>query len=450
MTTLTDIRRRMLQRGPADIGRVENIAALDADDVTVTKLGIGSYDANYLNGYFMIRPQAADAANRNPRVVDTFFPATGILRHTGTSYTDTTATNETVEIWKYDPDLVEQCIQIALERLRRSYQLTLPALNGSRMHFLHSLPAIVKPSDVMRIEGSSSRVLSNNRYFDEFFTVNSSGVLQPDFWTLSGGTMARSTTQTYRSKYALGITRAGSDITLTQNVGLVRNGVSGEDLAGRTVGACLVAWSTEASQIRVGINDGVTTTYSSYHTGADTWEELTVSKTLSAAATKCEVTISVESSNTVCYAGECYLAYEGIQDDDRRDSHTNWSVWDKEYSQSTSLPVWLPERGIGETFKVWISRSYPQFDSTRVMAGTADADETDAPVTTVAIGALAELYRRLSGNKEENTSQEARDAAMFEAEFQDLQASLLTLPDIEKGASPVQRPYVSLAGLRGL
>ena len=40
---------------------------------------------------------------------------------------------------------------------------------------------------------------------------------------------------------------------------------------------------------RIAINDGVSTTYSSYHTGGGAWELLTVTKTLSPSATKCWV-----------------------------------------------------------------------------------------------------------------------------------------------------------------
>lgn len=450
MPTLTEIRHRMIERGPADLGRVESVASLTTTTVVVTKLAVGSYDSQYLEGYWMLRPDTATAADRR-RVVDSFAVATGTLTHTGTNYGDTTATSELVELWKYDPEMVDMSVQTALMRLRRSYELTLPAIHGARMQFLNRLP-ITKPADVMRIEASNSRVLTNNRFFDEYWTVNSSGVLQPDFWTIAGtsATMARSTTQTYRSKYALAITRAGTDCTVTQDIGLLTNGVSGEDLKGQTVAALLACWSTEASQIRVGINDGVTTTYSSYHTGGDAWEVLEVSKTLASTATKCELTISVETSNTVCYAGECFLSWEQIQDSDRRLDETRWTFWDRDYKQTTSLPVMLSPRSLGETWKVTVSRSYPLFDKDRISLGTADDDETDAPIETVAYGALGALYERLAGTTNENTSQEKAIAEEKLASFNVMAAQLLALPDIDRGKAPTQKPYMSLAGLRGL
>ena len=45
-------------------------------------------------------------------------------------------------------------------------------------------------------------------------------------------------------------------------------------------------WSDTASKARIGINDGVSTTYSSWHTGDSVWAFLTVTKTLDAAATR--------------------------------------------------------------------------------------------------------------------------------------------------------------------
>lgn len=441
----------MIQLGPVDIGRVESIASLTVTTAVVTKLAVGAYDSQYLEGYWMLRPDTATAADRR-RVVDSFAAATGTLTHTGANYGDTTATSELIEIWKYDPEWVDLAINTALTKMRRAYAVYLPAIHGARMHFLDSLAGIAKPSDIMRIERTNSRQLTNNRFFDEYWTVNTSGVLQPDYWTLagSGATMARSTTRSYRSKYAIAITRAGADCTLTQDVGMLWNGVSGEDLSGKAVEATGAFWSAVASQVRIGINDGVTTTYSSYHTGGSTWERLNVSKTLSASATKCEVTISVEGSDTVCYANDVFLSWEQVQAVDQRLDESTGLVWDREYSQSESLPVMLPPRSLGEVWKVWIARSYPQFNEDRVRAGTADDDSTDAPLDIVAIGALAELYFRVAAGRESDSSTEYMLAQKYESSFNTMRANLLTMPDINRGHPLGQPMYHSLAGARGL
>lgn len=60
---------------------------------------------------------------------------------------------------------------------------------------------------------------------------------------------------------------------------------------------------------RIAINDGVGTTYSSYHTGGGAWKQLTVSRTLDAAATKLEVRLYADSAIGVgCYFDDATIA----------------------------------------------------------------------------------------------------------------------------------------------
>lgn len=54
---------------------------------------------------------------------------------------------------------------------------------------------------------------------------------------------------------------------------------------------------------RIGINDGVATTYSSYHSGGGAWEWLTVGRTVDAAATLAKVVMECAASQTVRYSG---------------------------------------------------------------------------------------------------------------------------------------------------
>lgn len=71
------------------------------------------------------------------------------------------------------------------------------------------------------------------------------------------------------------------------------------------------AWvkSSVASQARVYITDGVTTTYTSYHTGDGTWQWLSSTHAISDTGTKIDVGISVESSagNPVYLSGVTVL-----------------------------------------------------------------------------------------------------------------------------------------------
>lgn len=57
----------------------------------------------------------------------------------------------------------------------------------------------------------------------------------------------------------------------------------------RTFDVWCFVWSAGANEARIAINDGVGTTYSSYHTGNSTWQTLHVQRTLDAAATRLRV-----------------------------------------------------------------------------------------------------------------------------------------------------------------
>jgi hypothetical protein len=67
-------------------------------------------------------------------------------------------------------------------------------------------------------------------------------------------------------------------------------------------------WAEEASKTYIQINDGVATSESSYHSGASCWEQLTVTRTLNAAAT--QLVINLQTGNTdikYAYFDDCEL-----------------------------------------------------------------------------------------------------------------------------------------------
>lgn|SRR5574341_161013 len=67
-------------------------------------------------------------------------------------------------------------------------------------------------------------------------------------------------------------------------------------LQGKSLGFGAWVKSAVASQCRLYVTDGVTTTYTSYHTGDGTWQWLSTTHSISASGTKIESGISVESS----------------------------------------------------------------------------------------------------------------------------------------------------------
>jgi len=96
----------------------------------------------------------------------------------------------------------------------------------------------------------------------------------PDHWTLTTLTAAKSTTTLGYGTYSLKLTRAGADGSLactSTNWSRLR------DLAGQTVEFWCWVKASSASQARLSISDGITTTYSpTYHTGGGNWELLKV------------------------------------------------------------------------------------------------------------------------------------------------------------------------------
>lgn len=121
----------------------------------------------------------------------------------------------------------------------------------------------------------------------------------PTGWTLAGAgaSTARNGTNFSHGTYAADLVRAGTDTTLTQDC-IAAAGGQTYLRESRTYSLTGRVRATVATRGRIGINDGVTTTYSSYHTGGSSFETLAVTKALSTSATKLEVTLSVDTGDT--------------------------------------------------------------------------------------------------------------------------------------------------------
>ena len=104
-------------------------------------------------------------------------------------------------------------------------------------------------------------------------------------------------------KYAAKITRAGTDAKLTQTIIAGADFANYSRLKGRKLGVLVLGKTAIASHLRIVVDDGVTQTASTYHTGGNTAEALTALHTLSTSATKLEVRVEVNSSNGDAYVG---------------------------------------------------------------------------------------------------------------------------------------------------
>ena len=421
MVTVQDVRREMLYRGPTDLGRVVPITSLTTTTAVSSQLASGTVSAErYINKHLW-RGEAASSADYW-RICTNFAASTGTFTHAGTNYSDTTATGEELEILEHDPYLYLEAINLTLAKVRRRYEVELPAWQSYR-NWLDDFSWIRNPADVRKVELVRSPQLTRNRFFANR-SYNSSDALVPDFWTLagSGASIAYSTTQAWKGASSLAITRAGTDCTVSQTVDHALNtGVGDDSLRGETVGMIARVWSAVASQVRLRITDGVDTTNSSYHTGGSGWEELSVSHTVSSTATTLTFSVRVETSNTVAYVGEAAGFYGTVTDGFRRDNYGSTREWDVKFDQSAyQLPVSLPARGFGTYWRITALRPYGPLDWARLSAWSNETTTIDAPLEVMAAGGLAHLYGKLAGQKDIDTTRYQELAARWTFKFERL------------------------------
>lgn len=451
MPTLSDYRRAMHTRSRHLTGRTVPIASLTATTVVVTQLATGTVTSGKYGAKWLLRAETATAADRVRLSTETgFASSTGTLTHAGTNYVDTTATGENLELCEFEPYLYDDAIQLTCQSLPRADRLEFPTRQGVTHYWLNDASWVTEPRDVLRVTLKNTPVLSRNRYFEQWMTVDTNGIPVADWWAISGtsATVARSTTQVRTGQYAAAITRSGTDALLTQTVGLLDTGIISTGGTGSLVGQSLqvtaVCWSAVASQIRawVSFDGGTTKTYSSYHTGVSAWQELsTAAITVPTSATNCTFGVSVEGSNTVCYVDDCYNVIQGNNDSVRRDEYPEYDITDQiSYDQGAgTLRMNTPSYGWAAQLCVYTMRPYPGFDATRLAAGTADADVQDAPLVTVALGALWRLYESLP-----ETPETIQRASHWRQEYEALAAP--HLDDEGDGRDGAPLPTMQMAG----
>lgn len=145
---------------------------------------------------------------------------------------------------------------------------------------------------------------------DTFLIWHSGDSAAPTGYVLSGAgaTIARTgtgLTDTERKvgKFAAKVTYGSATATLMQTI--LDAGVMGDAdiLRGQKVG--LGAWvkTNVATHARLRLDDGIVVTNSSYHTGSNSWEWLSIVVTLNNAATKLDVGFQVEASGSAYISG---------------------------------------------------------------------------------------------------------------------------------------------------
>lgn len=115
----------------------------------------------------------------------------------------------------------------------------------------------------------------------------------------AGGSVARNTTagQFKIGTASAALTRAGADVTLSQNIAAIVTPVAIWQNVVVTCGGWVRA--TVASRALVAISDGIGSTASSFHTGGSAFEFLTVSRTISGSAANVTVSGQIITGDTV-------------------------------------------------------------------------------------------------------------------------------------------------------
>lgn len=436
MPTLTEYRRRMLSLDDS-LGQVETVTGLATGSVTAASLAYGTVGARKFSEKYILRPSAAlsgGVAVDRLRFSSNYTSSSGAIAHAGTNYADTTITDEAVEIHEHEPWRLEQAIQDALAQTLRIDRSHLQPRTDGR-YYLNNF-SWVNAAQGVKVGRSDSRVLTGNRHFDQWGTVSTAGVLQPDRWTMSGSgaTFARSTTS--RSRYSLSATRSGTTTTVEQTVQAVTGSSSDSTLRGKVVTGFVIAQTTVASQTRVRVTsekaDGtvLSTTNSSFHTGGGSWEELTAEHTVDASADVVRISVRNEADGAQLLDDGGLL--EGTMNDSERRDNFPVSWLEVDWSQNPLM--FLTDTGITGQIVIQSRRPYPTFDATRVRSGLADADSQDAPLDLIAYRALAKFYQRQADGLGGNASL-ARRAEKYAGQADVMGAAHLAEPQgNERGA----------------
>jgi hypothetical protein len=159
------------------------------------------------------------------------------------------------------------------------------------------------PSAGAVTQAQAGALPQSNVVLNETFLVWAAGdAAAPTGWTLAGtgAACARAGTGLADTKRKVGdfcakLTFGSTTLTLAQDVLPTAAFARLDHLQGKDVGFGAWVWSNLASQTRLYVTDGVSSGYSSYHTGDGTWQWLSVAYTLSGSATHLEAGIRVES-----------------------------------------------------------------------------------------------------------------------------------------------------------
>ena len=185
------------------------------------------------------------------------------------AFTDTTASGDTFEMHRIDPDLKHAAIHQALIEL---------------------FPVLYLP---IRDESIIVDSILLNGDFDDW----TSG--EPDNWTsVNSPTLTQETSTTYHGSNSLKMVGpSGSVGQVYQDLSLS----SITEVEGLTLTFKMRVWTNAGSQARLIIDDGVTTTNGDYHDGNSEWRLLSVDAAVGASATQARIICEVTEDDTAYF-----------------------------------------------------------------------------------------------------------------------------------------------------
>ena len=374
------------------LGRYVSLSSLTVTTaVSNTALAFGGNSEQRYAQWWLWRPSTTTTADKI-RNVDSFAPATGTMTHSGTNYSDTTATDEIAILLppEVDPYKFRNAVNIALQQVREWDETIIPVVRGQEWHWVHELDWIQDSASIRDVFWTHNPVITRNRYLQKR-TLNSSGVWVPDFWTVTDNadTSPFETTDYRGQKYVYSLQRAGGlDAYIIQTFGAMRTGVSGAYPVGETLTGVAVV-TPGASTLRIILNsEAVSENAVNSGTGFQT---ITTSMTLDSPAIALESTLVAETNNATHRVYELYICIGALTDEIRRDDYRRYKLQDYRFEQGGPLKIHNPYVGSPGQLIICSEKPFPGFDATRLTTGAADADESDAPLVPVATGAIAIL-----------------------------------------------------------
>lgn len=412
-------RKSLIQQVARELGwRTGSITSGGATSVVLDGYYEGD-SAGYV-GWTIWMPDAANTADK-ARVITGWAPTT--LTATIDTRSDTTYTSETyilVPPGDIGIDDIETAINDSLAEIRQTVRSVIPTLDNERYYRLGRLSWVRYTDDVDAVWLRESPNLLTNSQFDAWGAGES---LAPSNWTLAGSnaTIARASTGIARGYYGAALTRVGADATLTQLLGMLNGDYASEEI---TLGCWVRA--TVANRARIGIGDGTTTSYSSYHTGGGADEWLTVTMTPAAAMTALSAILSVDTGNTSATFSNAVLVLgdtipdmlKEVGDQAYREKHFDYrlrQVGDQVLVETAE--AW----GKGRQLVVVSGQPYPALSS--------DSDSTDCPDSIILHGAIDQVVSRMRKGQARDRLEPLR--ARHHREFMRLSGRRRERPSVE-------------------